>query len=333
MNKAGKTETCIGFFIITVLVGIAAIVLTAQSRYDPSLFRALEIKGYADSRPGQAGLSSTASRELAAFAPEGIVPLGDGEIFDSNTLSDKINGKAELYLSAGFVRLATQRFSRKSDQGSWLEVFVYDMGNLKNAFSVYSVQKRKDSRKSDIGTFAYSTENALFFVNGSKYVEVVSADSGMAEEMDQIAGKLIASEPAQTAEGMEFVFFPSESLDETSISLHMSDVFGFDRLDQVYTARYRVGETEVSAFLSKRHTPDESAALAAEYCKFLAENGGVELGEVSGIPGSRLFQVFDTYEAVLHVGVFFAGTHEVETRSGAEEIAGRLYKKLEEAAG
>ncbi|MFZ2448656.1 MAG: DUF6599 family protein [Syntrophobacteraceae bacterium] len=330
MRQPGGVETRIGFFILVVLAGVLAAVLAVQSRYDPALFKALEVKGQA-APAGDTGAPAAGDSSFAGLAPDGLALLGREETFDSETLSDKIDGKAELYLSSGFVRLATQRFSRTDDPKNWLELFVYDMGEARNAFSVYSLQKRTDARKIDLGAFAYGTENAIFFVSGSKYVEIVSAEAGPADDMIALAKNIVQAQPAQAAEGLELSSFPAEALDQASISLHMSDVFGCAALNNVYTAKYRAGGERVTAFLSRRENAEESAALAAEYGRFLLENGGSELGEVPGAPGSKLFQVFDTYEAVLHRGAFFAGTHEVESRDAAEQIAARIYRKLSEA--
>ncbi|MEN6441334.1 MAG: DUF6599 family protein [Syntrophobacter sp.] len=329
MRVVSRAETCIGLFLLAALGTIAVAMLAMQSRYDPALFRALEVKGDALSAQ-EPSASAGSSQALAALAPEGLSPLGSEEVFGPDTLSDKIDGKAELYLSAGFIRLATQRFSRTSDPKVWLELFVYDMSDSKNAFSVYSLQKRKDAHKADVGTFAYSTGNALFFLTGSRYIEIVSAETGLENEMSALANKLVRATPPRENETMEFALFPSEFLDDGTISLHMSDVFGFNRLNNIYTAQYNIESEQVTAFISRRESPEEAATLASEYSQFLLENGGSELGEIPGLPGSRLFQVFDTYEAVLSAGPFLAGTHEVEKRSAAEEVATRIYRKLQE---
>ena len=207
-------------------------------------------------------LPSPGSAPVPAFLPENLVPMGPEETFDSETLSEKIDGKAELYLSSGFVKLRTRRFASKADPKSWLELFIYEMGDPTNAFSVYSVQKRKDSRPVDLGVSAYATEDAFFFTNGPKYFEIISASKDLAEEMTLLAKNLVEAEPKYTEQQTEASLFPPESLDESSISLHMSDVFGFSELDRVYTASYGVGAARVTAFLSKR----ESARRSRRSC-------------------------------------------------------------------
>ncbi len=129
----------------------------------------------------------------------------------------------------------------KADPKSWIELFIYEMGDPTNAFSVYSVQKRKDSRPVDLGVSAYATEDAFFFTNGPQYFEIISASKDLAEEMTALAKNLVEAEPEYTGQQTEASLFPPESLDESSISLHMSDVFGFSGLDRVYTASYGSG--------------------------------------------------------------------------------------------
>ena len=269
------------------------------------------------------------SAPVPAYLPENLIPLGPEETFDSETLSDKIDGKAELYLSSGFVKLSTRRFAQKADPHKWLELFVYDMGNPTNAFSVYSSQKRKDSRPVDLGVSAYTTEDAFFFADGPKYFEIICASKDLADDMTTLARNLIETEPKYAGQQTESSLFPPESLDESSISLHMSDVFGFSMLDRVYTASYADGTDRVTAFLSRRESAEEAADLAAAYGRFLVENGGSEAGEIPDTPGSKIYKVYDTYEVVLHRGKFFAGTHEADNLKSATDVASRIYRKLD----
>ena len=66
----------------------------------------------------------TVLRQILSTAAARPVPLTAGEIFEAQNLSDKINGKAELYLSAGFVRLISQRFKDERGSDLWIEAFL-----------------------------------------------------------------------------------------------------------------------------------------------------------------------------------------------------------------
>ena len=126
---------------IAVLIIIGAGVIIAQYRYNPAVLQKDAFLSTADKISRS---SPPSSDKFFLPLPQGLVPLTAGEIFEARNLSDKINGKAELYLSAGFARLVSQRFKDKRASDLWLEVFVYDMANGHNAFSVFSAQRRED---------------------------------------------------------------------------------------------------------------------------------------------------------------------------------------------
>jgi len=328
MRRAGIAETIIGIFILVLLAGVAGGIYIVQSRFDPDLFTLTAQK---DSAGRKNSLPSPSSAPVPAFLPEDLIPFGPEETFDSETLSDKIDGKAELYLSSGFVKLSTRRFALKTDPKSWMELHIYEMGNQTNAFSVYSVQKRQDSKPVELGVSAYATADALFFADGPKYFEIISASKDLAEDMTALARNLVEAEPKYAGKQTESSLFPAGSLDESSISLHLSDVFGFSGLDRVYTAGYYTGAARVTAFISQRENSEEAADLAAAYGRFLLDNGGSDIGEVPNAPDSKVYKVFDTYEVVMHRGKFFAGAHEADDMESAVEVASRIYSKLGEA--
>jgi hypothetical protein len=269
---------------------------------------------------------------LRAITPEGLVALSQPQSFGSETLSEKIDGKAELYLSAGFVRLVSQRFARTGNSREWLEVFLYDMGSSRNAFAVYSVQRREEGQKVDLGDFAYRTDDGLFLVHGQYYVEVIAPAVGKGVTEILLAfGRGVVENVKVDRQGLgELALFPAEHVKRETISLLAADAFGFDRFNSVYTARYRLGELDVTAFLSQRASETEAADLAAAYHRFLLQNGGKEIKPGSGLAGVRLVDLFGTYEVVLSHGRILAGVHGAEKREAAEDLARMLKKKLSE---
>jgi hypothetical protein len=324
----GKTETTVGYAILLVLAVIAGGVFFAQSRYNAAVLppgpRQAESSSPAAASGGASGVS------LSAIAPEGLVALSGPETFGPDTLSEKIDGKAELYLSAGFVRLVSQRFARTGNAQEWLEVFLYDMGSSRNAFAVYSVQRREEGQAVDLGDFAYGTDDALFLVHGQYYLEVIAPAAGKgAPEILPAFGRGLVEKVKVNREGLgELALFPAEHLKRETISLLAADAFGFDRFNSVYTARYGLGAVDVTVFLSQRASATEAAELAAAYHRFLLQNGGKEMKPGSGLAGVRLVDLFGTYEVVFNEGRVLAGVHGAEKREAAEELARTLKHKL-----
>jgi hypothetical protein len=320
-----KNETYVGFGILLVLAGIAIGVSIKQFHYNPAIF-----VGSAPKAVNSATPTADLSEDILTDVAQGMVPLSPPEIFGPDNLSNKINGKAELYLSAGFLRLLCQRLAETGDPNSWMEVFVYDMGTIRRAFAVYSIQRRLDAENVDVTQFAYRTENALFFAHGRYYVELIAAvtTEKMAEEMRSFANDFIRKTGFH-AEGIEeLALFPREGLDEDGITLLISDAFGFDRFDNVFTANYALEDTELTAFLSVRKDLSEASELLAAYHTFLIANGGVDVKPGMEIPGAKLVKILDTFELIFGHGRILAGVHAAEDKGQAEKLAVALMGKL-----
>jgi hypothetical protein len=328
-RTVSKTESFVGYAVILLLVIITGGIFFKQSRFNPSVLKPGASQEELSTQP----LSSFSfPQDLLEYAPQTLTPLSPAESFGAENLSDKINGKAELYLSAGFVRLVSQRFAIEDEPSAWMEAFIYDMGSQRGSYAVYSLQKRSDAKELELGNHAYGTENGLYFVHGHYYVEFVSsvAQGRMAELMFSFAKNFISKTPVESNELNELALFPEKDLNRESISLLPSDGFGFEKFDSIFTAQYRVGDTELTAFLSRRKNQAEAARLVEAYTSFLTSVGGTELKTNLNIPGAKLVEIMDTFELFFSRGSILAGVHSAENRKAAEELALMLNQTLAE---
>jgi hypothetical protein len=320
-----RRQTLIGLFVFAVLAAAAFWICLAQSRFNPAVLNYLEGAAVATRPPASAG----PFLEL----PEGLSPLSPPERFDRETLSDKINGKAELYLSAGFVSLDCQRIALSGRPEDWVEAFVYDMGAAPNAYAVFSQQRRSDGTPLDFAEFAYRAENALFLAHGSFYMELIASnrEPQLLESLEALARGFMDRRPAAGAALAERDLFPREGLDEAGIRLIPADAFGMSGLDRVFAAAYAADGGEMTAFLSRRATPQEAADLAQSYVEFLKTYGGEASPADAPAGGATVIAILDMYEVVFSQGPFLAGVHEAPDREKALSLAGRLAEKLKEA--
>lgn len=323
-----RQETVVGMLILLALGGIASGVFYTQSRFDPALMAPVVPVEGSIASPSAAVPETSFLEEILG---EGMRPLSPPERFGPETLSEKIDGKAELYLSAGFIGLRCQRFVRADEPSSWMEVFLYDMGSKRNAFSVYSSQRRPDARDASFLPFAYHSQNAVFFVHGPYYVEIIASHEEMLQAMLDYGRKLVRSKPVQNDGAVnELALFPTAGLDAGSIRLLSSDVFGFDELDQVFVGSYTRNGTPMTAFISLRKDENEAAALASSYHRFLLQNGGIDEESTGPIPGLRVVSLLDTVELVFVRGRALAGVHEADQREPALGLALELNERLRE---
>ncbi len=363
-RQVGSGEALASALVLAALLAIAAWMLARQGAFNPAVevaLRAPAPKGAAQAQagavaqagapadapaagggePGPAGQGAKASG-LAAFLPQeagGLSALGPAESFNPVTLSDKIDGKAELYLAAGFKAMADRTYSGGKGKLR-VDLYLYEMKNADAAFSVFSGQRRSGAGKSAVTDRAYSTENAVFFASGPYYAEVIADRAGpeAKKALDALAQAVAGALPGKKGGGegekaagqaKDSDLFPAQGQDSGSLRLLAADVFGVQGLTGVYTVGYKAGQAEATGFLSRRKSAAEAQELAGAYLRFLADNGYKELA--GAVPGAKLLEMDGSFEAVGVAGALFFGVHDATSRDMAVQVATQLAKNLEKA--
>jgi hypothetical protein len=335
-SRSKRLESAISIFLLAILFLIGFAIFIKQFDFDMSRFGIGAAAPLLSLQGSETGIGAKLSFD--SLVPSGFKKLSAAEIYVPENLYEKIDGKATLYIESGFVKLFTQRFVSESDDTLWFEVFLFDMALARNAFSVYSVQKRADAETYPAMQFAYSTSNALYFVQDRFYVELVgSAESAdlfgaMAQVADKLTGRLAVG---KVTEIPELTLFPQENIVAGSAKLYLSDVFGFDGFRDTFVCRYKAGEEFVTAFLSKRPNSQEARNLADSYYKFLIENGGKAKptsGETLKPVEGKVLDFYGVTEIIFAIGPYIAGVHEAKNQQSAEKLAAQLIDKLSSAA-
>jgi hypothetical protein len=324
--KVGAAQKLTGYGILAVLGLIMVGLLIQQSRFNPAVIVAMRAP---DKGRPQAG-SAPALAATAALIPEvaGFNPLAPTQSYGPDNLSDKINGKAELYLSAGFKEMSCRSFGQGGSGEAHVEVFVYDMGSAPNAYVVFSGQRRSGSPTIPLTANAYATANALFFTQGKFYVEIVAdrASETLLKSLETYAAALLAKLPSEgeAKEKDQAALFPKEGLARDTVRLSAADTFGLEGLNNVLTGEYSLKGGKATAFVAVRDTAEQAQAEARRYLDFLTANGYQKI-EAPGAPG--VFPVLaleDSFEVVLVEGRILAGVHDATTLAAALELAAQL---------
>ncbi|MGQ9920043.1 MAG: DUF6599 family protein [Desulfobacca sp.] len=316
-----------GYSILLALGLIVVWLLVRQSTFHPAVtaLQTPPLAGFGPSRP-------EVSAQAAALLPQvaGFTPLGPVQIFGPENLSDKIDGKAELYLSAGFQTLAVQSFTLAQPAGAYLEVFLYDMGEPQNAYAVFSAQRRAGAADVSFRPNAYATSNALFFTAGHFYVEMIldRAVPEVAGVLAPFTTALAAKLPATAASNDLAALFPRANLVADSVRLQAADAFGLAGFNNVYTAEYLVSGGQATAFLALRSTVAEATAAARRYQEFLQDNGFRAVQDPAIPEHITVLALEDWYEALVVVQETLAGVHEAPSLAAALELVRQLQEAL-----
>ncbi len=310
-----RRERRAGVGLTALLLAVVAALVLTQADFDPALYQPPVVPA--------TGLATGAPDELSALAPTGFAPTGALERFDADTLYEKIDGKADLYLSAGFRGLTCRRFASAADPGVAFEACVYRLADADAAFSVFSRQRRAGDAVDGLAPNAVATSNALFAARGSSYVEVVSADEGEPARAARLAFALAwAASVGPAAAAAAPAPFPPEGQVEGSVRLLKDSVFGFARLDDVYTAEYDEGGDLATAFWSERRTADEARELGEALVQHLAGAGATRLEPL--VPGATTLDALGSLEVVCARGRHLAGVHQADTEALARRLAAAM---------
>ncbi len=275
-------------------------------------------------------------KDLSFLLPYGFKTLSEIEVYTTENLYEKINGKAPLYIDASFTKLSTQRFVSQADENLVMELYIFDMARTRNAFSVYSVQKRAEVEILPDMQFAYKTSNAFYLTHGEYYIELV----GFAESDELLAAMAEVTRKIRTNLAVhddtaipEIDHLPQDNLVPGSIKLYLASAFGFEGLTDIFAAGYELNGETITAFLSRRSSRQDAKNVAQSYYEFLLDNGGVD--KTAGfddfsIGYAKVVDFYGSIEIVFSNGEYVAGIHEAESVTGAERVAAMLDARLNE---
>jgi hypothetical protein len=319
-GRTGSLQTLVALCILGLLTLIAASVIAHGLYFAPA------------TNKGSTTSLATQSAGVKSFiaAPAGFHPASTVETYNPENLYEKIDGKAEMYLDAGFKAMTCQRFASMKDGGDWLEVFAYDMGDAVNAFGVYGQQRRSDVVPLDVTPFSYKTVDGIYFAAGGTYVEIhgSSQSSDLEAAMLAVARTVAGTVKVDPGIAAAIATFPKEDQVAGSAALYPTEAFGCSFLDDVYTMQYSIGGKTVMAFASPRESAQAAAKLANDYEQFVIQNGGADVSLGMADFPAKVLKLYGTTEIVFARGSIVAGIHAAEDQMAAMNLAKKLWDNL-----
>jgi hypothetical protein len=206
------------------------------------------------------------------------------------------------------------------------------MESPKDAFAVFSGQRRSGGEPLPLAANAYATENAFFLTRDRFYIELVAdqASPEVRPALEALTQTLLTALPQEEAQSADADLFPTKGLHRDSVRLAVSDALGMEGLENVYTADYSLDQGEAGAFLAVRPSPEEAQSQAEAYVKFLAANGFKEIKPAGAPPGATVMVLDTMVQVVMAKGRVLAGVHDAASAQAALELANEVAKAVEE---
>ncbi|KHK02671.1 hypothetical protein NY78_2028 [Desulfovibrio sp. TomC] len=332
--------------VLACLAAVAVWLGLAQARFSPAVLVALTPPKSIAAPGGDAAAARVFATAGLLTTLAGATPAGAIESYDPVTLSDRIDGKAELYLAANFKEMSCRTVTLPN--GARVDASVYAQAGPADAFAVLSAQRRQGSRPLPaLAPDAYATPNAVYFTRGGHYVELTAdrADPDTMAGLETLGATLFAALPAEApslagqadapARPDPKTLFPPEGLTADSVRLAVSDAMGMAGFSNVYTAEYVLPTGAATALLAERDSPAQAAAEARAFAAFLGQNGYAAAPlppDAPRLPADAVLLAADgSYEILWTRGSLLAGVHDALSRPAALALAQTLADALEKA--
>jgi len=289
-----------------------------------------------------AGPGAAAVRKQAGLLPALQGDLaGPGEIrrFNPDTLYEKIDGKAQLYLSYNFAELLFTTYAAGEVS---LDVYIYDMGQADNAFGIFKAEESEDGEAAPVGRGGYYSGSSVFFWKGKYYVNVLASAGGGGGEHGEGDGegdghegmsgegarpaalKLALAIAEQLTDSGQSLWaeqvLPAENRVADSFEFRKSDAFGLEFLKDVFSAQYKHGEKEVTAFVTRSATPAAAHEVLKQYQEFTAKYGKILENATVGESPVLVAENTGTYDVVFVKGRYFGGVTAADDRDLAKSV-------------
>jgi hypothetical protein len=263
---------------------------------------------------------------------------GPGQIrrFNADTLYEKIDGKAQLYLSYNFAQLL---FATYAAGEAPLDVYVYDMGQADNAFGIYKAEEGENAEPVEIGRGGYASGDSIFFWKGKNYVNILAGGDegghgaeGGPSQLRQAAVKLASAIADRLQDAGQSLWaeqiLPAAGRVPGSFEFRKSDAFGLDFLNDVFSAQYKVDGKELTVFITRQPAPQQAQDVLRKYEAFGARYGKI-LG-TQDVAGATLvtIQSSGTYDVVFAKGSYCGGVAAADDREPAVSLVTGWVREL-----
>ncbi|MCS7254278.1 MAG: DUF6599 family protein [Armatimonadota bacterium] len=324
-RTVSNSERIISSILLLGLLLVALWVVFKGQSYDESLYALSE-----------SGFATYGSAKVKLQFPETIADgwkRGKVESYTADNLYEKINGRAELYISYDVVGLTCTSYRQANKDGDekFIDVFVYDMGAPENAFGIYSYERVAGIGKPvKLGNDGYQAAGSIYFWKGKWYVQVVVPfeDDAMKHACEAIAKAIDTQLQGEPVSIWGLKVLSKDGLIQDSITYIKRKAFGYDFLSEVYTAQYRYAGKTLKAFVSRCSSAESARAKLSKWKNTLRKYGKVVSEKPSKGEPQFVGKVGDRFTVVFCKGSLLGGVIEASDLKIAEEFAKSLFDKL-----
>lgn len=259
---------------------------------------------------------------------EGWVAEGPANVYDPVTVSDYIDGEAELFYPYGFETLASVSYVHNGDVKDEITADLYAMGSLLDAFGIYSNYRDPSAETLAIGAEGYCDGYQLMFYQDRYFVRLSASGARDANPPNLAAcAKAIAARlPGDTAAPAELGLLQVKGLVAKSQKYIGESLLGYKFFPKGLIGEIALdGDAKARALVVFGSSPEGAAAALDGYTAYVKEEGGSPT--IITIAAGDAFAVKDPLykgAVVLPCGPYLLGVIGVEDPGAGAAIIEQL---------
>lgn len=210
-------------------------------------------------------VSSFASGQDPVFPElDGFKKLTKYPVFLPENLYEFINGAADTYLALGFTDLHVAEYKKGKDI---IKAEIYRHSSNTMAFGIYASERSPSYRFLNLGAQGYVVDGVVNFFKGNFYVKLrtYSEKPKTLQAQEALARRIEAmlQGPAEMPDMLSK--FPDNGKKENEETFVNESVLGHQFLNKAFKANYRIGNDDVSIYLIRSGSADETLRVAKAY--------------------------------------------------------------------
>jgi len=333
-------EKAIGFQAGRYFSSISATNLAADASLTPRLLaREVADRQVAFDAADAGAAPKEASKSTAAAAAAALLPTPDGgawtppqqiATYNPGNLWEKIDGRAEQYLTFEFERLIFGTYRLAADPGSSVDCYVYEMHDPLKAFGIYQTERSGHPELAKVGKEGYRTKGSLFFIKGKAYVQLIAAEGAKIsdEQIMQLAETVAGSIKDEGGGNWAEAVLPKKDQVAGSFSYQPKNAFNLDFLSDVFAAEYEAGGVHMTLFVHRAADPAAAARAFEQYAEYVPKQGKI-VEKFASDGGETLIADFGgEYDIIFHKGRYLGGATAASDVPAAKSRTGELRDAL-----
>jgi len=291
------------------------------------------------------GNVSSSTTPLESLVPKKNLPeewslIHSPQIYTKKTLFERINGQAELFFKYGYQKSVFAIYQKGKGQENQIEVDIYEMGNVLQAFGIFS-RFRNEDRPGGFGLDSDLDDQSAFFYKG-RYFVMLYATKSNPDLLKKFAISIESKITDLSLPPKEIGYFPMKDLKPGSIQYFPEGLMGHQFLKRGFQGSYKEkveakaeekakpGDKESKLFLAIYKNSQEAEKALKIYQEDLSKKGKV-FSEGLIQFGTRAFKGEDRYQGkviILHKGYYLLGAIGFEKEEDAENRLREFFKNI-----